>query len=123
MKKLILILSILLSLSQLAFGQAKVTEVPDISVIGNFIGQQSKTVKEFNVGEIEFAFQHYLYPDVKAEVFAALHKENGERKFELEEAFVTFSDLFGTLFPNKLSGLGIGAIVGQKRIGIGKENS
>ena len=123
MKKSILTLSILFLLSQLSFGQAKVTELPDISVIGNLIGQQSKSVQEFNVQEIEFAFQHNLYPGVKAEVFAALHKENGERKFELEEAFVTFSDLFGTLFPNQLSGLGIGAIVGQKRIGIGKLNA
>ena len=67
--------------------QKKVTELPDISVIGTMVGKTTEDHKTFDVKEIEFSFQHYLYPGVKADIFAALHKHNGVRTFELEESF------------------------------------
>ena len=103
--------------------QGKATDLPMFSVIGNFVGSHNEVEKNFDVQELEFAFQHYLYPSVKADIFAALHKEeSGERVFELEEGYVTFSDFFGVLFSDYDSNLGIGAIVGKKLINIGKAN-
>lgn len=100
-----------------------VTELPNISVIGNFLGQYSKSEKTFDVKEIEFSFQHYLYPSVKADIFTALHKEeSGERNFELEEAYVTFFDLVGVMLPDSSLNLGLGALAGKKFLNIGKTN-
>ena len=102
MKKTVLILMSMLLLSQsLLFAQEKkVTDLPDISVIGNFVGSRTESKNNFNVQEIEFAFQHYLYPSVKANVFTALHKESNKMNFELEEAYVDFSDITSILLPN-----------------------
>ena len=99
------------------------TDLPDISVIGNFLGKKTDKKKSFTVQEIEFAFQHYLYPTVRSDIFVGLHKEeNGTRKIELEEGYVTFSDLMGVLMPNQNIKLGLGAKVGKKLVGIGRIN-
>ena len=119
---LIAITAIILSTNTYAQTTKEVTDLPDISVIGNFMATHTDSSKSFDVKEIEFSFQHYLYPSVKADVFAALHKENGERKFELEEAYITFSDLYNVLVPNSATNLGLGAIVGSKLLNIGKTN-
>ncbi len=101
----------------------EVTDLPDISVIGNMIGTQSDGKNDFSVKEIELSFQHYLYPSLKADVFMALHKEDsGQRNFELEEAYVTALDLYGLLNPNSSRNLGLGLALGQKRVNIGKVN-
>ncbi len=117
-------LSILcLGTSLLAQEKRMVTDLPDISVIGNFMGTYSEEKKSFDVNEIEFSFQHYLYPGVKANIFTALHKEeNGELKYELEEGYVTFSDFFGTLTPNSPFKPRLGVSLGKKLVGIGKHN-
>lgn len=99
------------------------TDLPNISVIGNFLGTHTKNETSFDVKEIEFSFQHYLYPSVKADIFAALHKEDsGERHFELEEGYITFSDLLGVIIPDSDFNLGIGALVGKKLLNVGKIN-
>lgn len=103
--------------------QQAATDLPNISVIGNFEAAYSDSDKTFDVKELEFSFQNYLYPTVKADVFAALHKEDsGERNFELEEAYVTFLDPVRLWFPNADTNLGLGALIGKKKLGIGKVN-
>ncbi len=104
--------------------QKSVTDLPDISVIGNFTATRTDSATNFDVKELEFAFQQYLYPSVKADIFTALHKESsGERNFELEEAYLTFSDLIGVIMPNTKKNTGIGAIVGKKFLNVGKMNA
>ncbi len=100
------------------------TDLPNFSVIGNFLGSYTESKTAFDVKEIEVSYQSYLYPSVKADVFTAFHKEeSGAVAIGLEEAYVTFSDLFGVLAPNYNYNLGLGAIVGKKRVGFGKLNS
>lgn len=100
------------------------TDLPNFSVIGNFLGSYTEHAKSFDVKEIEISYQHYLYPSVKADVFTAFHKEeSGGVAFGLEEAFLTFSDVIGIIAPNINSNLGLGALVGKKRLGFGKLNS
>jgi hypothetical protein len=100
------------------------TDLPNFSVIGNFLGSYTEHAKSFDVKEIEISYQHYLYPSVKADVFTAFHKEgSGDVAFGLEEAFLTFSDVIGIIAPNINSNLGLGALVGKKRLGFGKLNS
>ncbi|MGC6366917.1 MAG: hypothetical protein ACON35_02845 [Candidatus Marinamargulisbacteria bacterium] len=122
MKKLALLIA---CLSVIGHAQTKkVTDLPDISIIGNMIATSTETNKSMDVSEIEFSFQHYLYPSVKADVFVGLHKEsNGQRKIELEEGYVTFLDTFSVLAPNLGLPSGLGTIVGKKLIGIGKINA
>ncbi len=102
--------------------QKLATDLPNISVIGNFVGEHSQTKKAFDVQELEFAFQSYLYPGVKVDVFSSIHKEGHESHLELEEGYVTFFNIGNTFAPNYLSNLGLGAIVGKKLIAFGKEN-
>ena len=127
MKKILLtLLGVLFMLQTPSMAQkanSKVTDLPNISVIGNLVGVHSESKKSFDVNEIEFAFQHYLYPTVKADVFAALHKEDGKHNFELEESYVTFLDVFGLVAPNMPFNPGIKSIVGKKLVGIGKTNA
>ena len=88
--------------------EKKVTDLPNISVIGNIIGESNDHKKSLDVKDIEFSFQHYLYPSVKADIFLGLHKENGKRSLELEEGYVTFLDTLNIIAPNAglPSGLG-----------------
>lgn len=91
------------------------TNLPDISVIGNF---QASTVKNnpdktgFSLKEIELAIQGYLYPDIRSDVFIGLHKEDGKTEVHLEEAYLTFSTLTE----------GVGAKLGKKLLSVGKQN-
>lgn len=103
---------------------AKSTELPDISVIGNFLYQQPEDNEaEFNVREVEFAFQHALYPGVRADIFTALHQEDGETNFELEEAYLTFDNILYTWAPNLPFNPGIGSVIGKKFVEFGKWNA
>ena len=97
--------------------------IPNISVIGLVNGTFSRGQAPFlSVDEVEFTFQNVIFPGVRADVFAALHKEeDGTRAFELEEAYVTFSDVFDVLLPSSPDWMGgFGVIVGQKRLTFGK---
>jgi len=100
----------------------KPLDLPNISVIGNMLGTYSDDEKTFNLKTIEFAFQHYLYPSVKVDIFTGLHLEGGENAFELCEGYVTFLDPIGLLVPNSDLNLGLGTIVGRKFLNIGKIN-
>lgn len=126
MKKRVVILMAMLAMGASileAQAQKPATDIPNISLIGNFLATHTEDSSEFNVKEIELSFQHYLYPSVKADIFTALHKEeDGSRNFELEEAYITFSDLISVLFPNTAWNPGTGAIIGKKKLGIGKIN-
>ncbi|MGA0242607.1 MAG: hypothetical protein ACO3K7_06420 [Candidatus Marinamargulisbacteria bacterium] len=102
---------------------AQATKLPDISVIGNFLGTHNDHQKSFDVNEIEFSFQHYLYPGIKANVFTALHKEaNGQRAFELEEAYIDFTNLTHTITGESSPRWAVGSIIGKKYLNIGKTN-
>jgi hypothetical protein len=92
------------------------TNLPDISVMGNF---QASTVHGdaentgFAMKEIELAIQGYLYPTVRSDIFLGLHQEDGETHLDVEEAFLTFSGVSE----------GLGFKVGKKKLSIGKQNS
>ncbi|RAP34220.1 hypothetical protein DID77_01840 [Candidatus Marinamargulisbacteria bacterium SCGC AG-439-L15] len=124
MKKLIVTLFLFsfLFVSLDAQAQKKATDLPNISVLGNFLGKTTDDEKSFDVQEIEFAFQHYLYPSVKADIFAGFHKEEDSVSFELEEAYVTFMDVYGLIVPNTTTNLGLAAIAGKKQLSFGKVN-
>ena len=101
----------------------KVTELPDISVIGHYGTTYSDSTKSFEIEELEFAFQHYLYPSIKVDIFTALHKnDSGLFEYELEEGYLTFANLFEVLLPNSTRNFGIGAILGKKFLNVGKIN-
>ncbi len=104
------------------------TSLPNISLIGNFVGQNVDGARSFGVEEVELSFQHYLYPGVKADVFIGLGKheegeEEGGYEVSLEEAYVTFMSLPATLFPNSSINLPLGAMVGQKLLAVGRLNA
>ena len=122
-KSLCLLLVIVVSSTLIA--QEKTNQaltLPEISLIGNFVGQASDESKEFNVSEIEFNFQTYIYPGAKATVVSALHKEDGTHAFELEEAYVDISNIFHFMLPNAKAPFALGTLVGKKKIGFGKVN-
>ena len=96
----------------------------NISVIGNLQAViNDNAADEVGVKEIELALQSYVAPDIRADIFIAIHEED-ETVIEPEEVYFTFFD------PLK-SGLGIentpfnrfSAKVGKKFIGIGKQNA
>lgn len=67
----------------------------------------------FQVRELEFSFQHQLSSAIRADICASLGKEDEEYRLELEEAYLTFSQL---PFPIK-------ARAGQTRLPFGKDNA
>lgn len=118
------IMSVLLFGTSLSAAQPdkSVTDLPDISVIGNIVTTLKDGENRLDVKEIEFAFQQYLYPSVRADIFAALHKEDsGERAFELEEAYITFLNATD-LFVPELNWPAIGLVMGKKKLSFGKIN-
>ncbi|MDA1354409.1 MAG: hypothetical protein O3A01_08120 [bacterium] len=119
----VLCLCLITQLSTVGFAQ-KATDIPNISVIGNFLYQQPEhDDADFSVQEIEFAFQHTLYPGIRADIFVALHEEENETEIELEEAYLTLDNLVDAWVPNLPFNPGIGAIIGKKFIDFGKWNS
>ncbi|MDP2866836.1 MAG: hypothetical protein Q8O90_11390 [Elusimicrobiota bacterium] len=91
--------------------------LPDISVIGVIDGHTSSSKAddsrdklEFN--EVETAFQGYIYPEMKADVFLALHKHDGEYASEICEAKVSFLRLAE----------GLSAELGKVHVEFGKLN-
>lgn len=72
--------------------------LPDISLIGVIDGHTSSdksddTRDKLEFNEVETAFQGYIYPEMKADVFLALHKHDGEYESEICEAKVSFLKL------------------------------
>ena len=75
-------------------GQSTSTaELPDISLIGDIRGQFGESPNNFSVNEIEFAVGGFLYPQIRADVYAAFHKHDGEYEVELEEGYLSFLNL------------------------------
>lgn len=65
--------------------------LPDISVVGNFYSEISKENKNIlNISEVEIAFQGYVYPNLYSNVIFSHHRD----EFELEEAYLSFSNVF-----------------------------
>ena len=91
--------------------------IPDISVVGDFYGKTSniETDSEKNrltIREIELALQGYIYPEMRADIFLAMHKHEDHIEPEICEGKVSFSKLF-----NNFS-----AEVGKIHINFGKIN-
>ncbi|MFH1903280.1 MAG: hypothetical protein ABIK20_04410 [Candidatus Omnitrophota bacterium] len=95
-------------------GQSTSTaELPDISLIGNIQGRFGESPNNFSVNEIEFAVGGFLYPQIRADVYTALHKHDGEYEVELEEGYLSFLNLGG----------GFDAQIGKKLLNFGRLNS
>ncbi len=93
------------------------SNIPDISVVGDFYGKVSnnETDTERNkliIREIELGLQGYIYPEMRADVFLAMHKHEELIEPEICEAYVSFLNLFG----------GIGLKVGKIHVDFGKVN-
>ena len=91
--------------------------LPDISLIGVIDGHTSsnksdETRNMLQFSEVETAFQGYIYPEMKADVFLALHKHGEEYASEICEAKVSFLSLAG----------GLSAEVGKVNAEFGKLN-
>lgn len=96
-------------------------ELPDISVIGNVVGTYSDDETDANrnkivLEELEVSFQGYLYPEIRSDVFIALHRHEEEEKYEaeLEEGYISF---LKTPIPN------LSFKAGKKLLDFGKLNS
>lgn len=104
MKKTLIFIS-LLAASSAAMAQSGGTppqgmrgtpaNLPDISMIGVIEGYFSSDKSDDERGKLEFsevetAFQGYIYPEMRADVFLALHKHEGSYESEICEAKVSF---------------------------------
>ncbi|MBU3956253.1 hypothetical protein KJ633_07300 [bacterium] len=93
------------------------SNLPDISVIGDFYGKASNskddTVKDkLTIRSIELSLQGYLYPEMRADIFLAMHKHGEIVEAEICEGYVSFLKLF-----NNLSGK-----IGKVHVDFGKIN-
>ena len=98
----------------------QVMNLPDISFVGDVAGTYGDDIDESDrkkiiLRETELALQGYLYPDIRADVFAALHRhsDDGEYKAELEEGYISF-------LKTPVEGLSLKA--GKKLLDFGKLN-
>ncbi|MEW6040257.1 MAG: hypothetical protein AB1633_01925 [Elusimicrobiota bacterium] len=75
-------------------------DLPDISILGDFYGKISKDNPPddgFFVREIELALQGYIYPEMRADIFLAMHRHEDVLEPELCEGYVSFLKLLGGL--------------------------
>jgi len=91
--------------------------LPDISLIGVLDGhlsdERSDTTKDrLEFREVETAFQGFIYPEMRADVFLALHKHEAKYEAEICEGKVSFLRLAE----------GLGAEVGKIHVNFGKLN-
>jgi hypothetical protein len=97
---------------------AEATNLPDISVIGDLSAQTSSDEASTDrnmvtLREIELALQGYLYPQMRADVFLAMHRHEGALEPEVCEASVSVLRFF-------IEGLGLQA--GKIHVDFGKLN-
>jgi hypothetical protein len=76
------------------------TDLPDISVVGEIVGKVCNIEGDIDrdklqMRSVEFAYQGYIYPQMKANVILAFHKHDGNVESDIEEANVVFSNLLG----------------------------
>jgi hypothetical protein len=94
------------------------TNLPDISVLGDLTAQMSTDElypdrNTVTLRGIELALQGYLYPEMRADVFLAMHRHDGALEPEVCEASVSVLRLF-------FDGLGMQA--GKIHVDFGKLN-
>lgn len=75
------------------------SDLPDISVVGDIVGKLSNVGNDadrdkLQLRSVEFAYQGYVYPEMKANVILAFHKHEGAIESEIEEANVLFTNLY-----------------------------
>ncbi len=75
------------------------TDLPDISVVGEIVGKACNIDGDIDkdrlqLRSVEFAYQGYIYPEMKANVILAFHKHEGNIESDIEEANVIFTNLF-----------------------------
>lgn len=97
--------------------RSAVSNLPDISVIGDFYYRLTNDKNDAENGiliirSIETAFQGYIYPDIRGDVFLELHKHGEAIEPEICEAKVNFQKLFHNLSLE----------VGKVRVNFGKVN-
>jgi hypothetical protein len=90
---------------------------PNISVIGNHILRLSNVRQDRDrnrplLGELEIGLQQAIYPGIRFDAFVAGHADE-DFAMHIEEAYIT---------ATRALGLPVGAILGQKRLNIGKAN-
>ncbi len=71
------------------------SNIPDISVIGDIPGKVSSDKNDPDrnkiiLREIELALQGYIYPEMRADVFLAMHRHEDHVEAEICEAYVSF---------------------------------
>ena len=74
-------------------------ELPDISVVGNIVGAYGsndslKNNKKVVVEGVGLSLQGYLYPTIRTDIIMALHKHGTSYQADLEEAYVSFLELY-----------------------------
>ena len=75
-------------------------DLPDISVLGDFYGKiddDNSSEDGFYVRSIELAFQGYIYPEMRADIFLAMHRHEDALEPELCEGYVSFLKVLGGL--------------------------
>ena len=91
--------------------------LPDISVIGVLNGHVTDDKSDparnrLEFDEVETAFQGYIYPEMRADVFLAIHNHDGEYETEICEAKASFLKLLN----------GLSAEAGKIHVNFGKLN-
>ncbi|MFH1563771.1 MAG: hypothetical protein ABIF11_10220 [Nitrospirota bacterium] len=91
--------------------------IPDISVMGDIVGKvtSNKSDEDRNtvhIREIELALQGFIYPQMRADAFLAMHRHGDEVEAEICEAYVSFLKVLGDLSIQ----------VGKPHINFGKIN-
>ncbi|MEW6619290.1 MAG: hypothetical protein AB1422_08150 [bacterium] len=71
---------------------------PDVSFVGDIVGKlnDDKNDEERNkilVREVELALQGYIYPQMRADMFLAMHRHGEETVAEICEGYVSFLNL------------------------------
>ncbi|MEW6685809.1 MAG: hypothetical protein AB1393_06340 [Candidatus Edwardsbacteria bacterium] len=93
------------------------SNLPDISVIGDITGKVTSDKNDLNrnkilVREIELALQGYIYPEMRADVFLAMHRHGDHFEPEICEAYASFLKIVG----------GLSLKVGKMHVDFGKIN-
>jgi len=91
---------------------------PDLTLIGDILGRSGNDASDrdrdrLRLSEIEAGIQSRVYPDIRADMFISLPREE-DFKAELEEGYLTFL---------RLGSSGLGAKMGKMRTPIGKVNT
>lgn len=91
--------------------------LPDISVIGDITGKLSNDKNDTDrdkilVREIELSLQGYIYPEMRADVFLAMHRHGDLIEPEICEAYASFLSIIN----------GLSLKVGKQHVNFGKIN-